>query len=107
MEKAITTNTILLIVAVIMVGIILYILWVKGFLPFGVSVDESYCNARLLRACDRGRDTGDYSEVSELLRTCARFYPGWTADPTTPCDPDPAAQNSCEGFCEDYILPIK
>lgn len=65
--KGITTQTILIIVAIVIVGVLLYYAFVKGFWPFGAEIDEARCHTDIMAACSaRNWDP----ELKELLIKC-------------------------------------
>jgi len=70
-SKGLEASTIIgIIVAVLVAAIILYLLWLKGVLPFNLGVTEAECTAYFTKACQQGGKF-DYDPVKKVA--CASF----------------------------------
>jgi|YelNatPaOPRAMG01_1025707.scaffolds.fasta_scaffold23605_7 hypothetical protein len=93
--KGITTPEIIgIILAVIAVVVALYIMWVKGWIPFLGPVDESTCKTNLIKAC-----SGEikWENVDKL---CSKYFSGSQKSNLESCLDNPVAnQAACDDFC--------
>ncbi|MEM5853177.1 MAG: hypothetical protein QXG39_00905 [Candidatus Aenigmatarchaeota archaeon] len=99
--KGLTTAEIIgIILAVIAVIVAIYIMWVKGWIPFLSPVDESTCRTNLIKACE-GTIKWDGRELEgdniKFFRKCLKFYSDIQKTYLENCLEDP--QNQCDAFC--------
>jgi hypothetical protein len=93
--KGLTTAEIIgIILAVIAVIVALYIMWVKGWIPFLTPVDESTCKTDLIKACNNQKK---WEDVNKL---CSRYFSGSQRSDLESCLQNPDAnQAACDEFC--------
>lgn len=93
-SKGLEASTIIgIIVAILVAGVILYILWSKGLLPFNLGITEAECTTYFTRGCQQGNKFDD--KVKNLA--CASFGQKFKGYDT--CFTVGGSQN-CEVFCE-------
>jgi hypothetical protein len=93
--RGLTTPEIIgVILAVIAVVVALYILWVKGWIPFLGPVDESACKTSLIKACSHEIKWGDVNKL------CSRYFSVSQKSNLDSCLDNPDANSAaCDDFC--------
>jgi hypothetical protein len=95
--KGLTTQEIIgIVLAVIAVVIAIYIMWVKGWIPFLGPVDESACKTDLIKACS------NEIKWETINRLCLQYFSGSKKTNLESCLNDPNTNTAaCEDFCKD------
>jgi hypothetical protein len=98
--KGLTSAEIIgIIVAVIAAVIILYILWVKGMLPFSAGANEAECTAYFIRGCQSGQKFDD--TIKNIV--CSGFGKSQFKTTYDKCFPGLGGQANCESFCTEIL----
>lgn len=82
-----------IVVAIIVAGIVLYILWIKGVIPFFLGINEAECSAYFARGCQLGYKFDDTIKNAG----CASFGKNFVG--YDDCFPTIGGTPSCEDFC--------
>lgn len=93
--KGLTTAEIIgIILAVIAVVIAIYIMWVKGWIPFLGPVDESTCKTRIIDACN------EKIKWNKVDLRCSKYLPSKVQDDLAPCIEDSETnKQQCDNIC--------
>ena len=87
-----------IIIAVIIGGIVLYILWANGLLPWFSAYSEADCYNYFMQGCQQGGTFDPSNTKYNLCKTFAGKYNG--ADQ---CFPGVGGTSNCETFCNSVL----
>jgi len=68
--KGISTQMVILIGIIVLVVVLLYFAWIKGFFPFVVSITESECHTEVMKECSYLSARGGPQELQAVLKKC-------------------------------------
>jgi hypothetical protein len=68
--KGISKEMVILIAIVVLVVVLLYFAWIKGFFPFVVGITESECHTDLMKECSYLSTRGDAHILKSVLKNC-------------------------------------
>ncbi|MEM5815064.1 MAG: hypothetical protein QXD89_01070 [Candidatus Aenigmatarchaeota archaeon] len=92
--RGISTETIILIAAILFVAALIVLFWVKGIGPFSVGISESECKTNILKACNGELK---WDKVNDF---CSSYYVGALQTNLKTClESDGNDQAACDDFC--------
>lgn len=102
-SKGLDAPTIIgIIVAVAAAVLILYLLWIKGMLPFSTGVTETECTSYFIRECQSGQVFGDGFKNS-ACKSFAESAQFGGKNPADNCIYTVGGQKNCDDFCTKVL----